>query len=161
METEKNQENPDVKNPQEEMRQTDTTKNYQMEKNRNKIGVEDLVPIESDFDVDEYVGKQTTIEMINIEYGNKGHYLKVETAVLKEIPEYTEGETGTTGLKPVRASKLFNVKLNKDQILGWTPKSNLANFLKKYHKTHPKDLKGVKVIIDKRVTDTGEFLTFV
>lgn len=126
-----------------------------------QIQLTDLKPIQSTFDTDEYIGKRVKIEKANIDYNiTNGYYLKVETAVLTTIPILDNVSGIDCGTKEIRASRLFSLKTDKEGVTGWTPKSNLAKFLAKHRLTNINELIGLTVTIDRRVTGTGEFLTF-
>lgn len=119
---------------------------------RERLG--DISMGESSFDVDQYIGVRTVIDMAHIESYEKfeGDVIKAETEVLGTYER--DGEE-----REVRGSVLFPIYYDGGEI-KYRPKGKLAKFLRKHSLSSPGDLIGCSVLTTVRSTDTGDFVGF-
>lgn len=122
--------------------------------------VEDLPEVEAGagIDLNEFEGLRKTIdtmEVIDVEtsYDEAGNFqedLKRKVKVLRVVTEeVTEVENKEGEKIPIRASELFNLKLNDENEWGisTSEKAKIQIFMKRQKVSKPSDLKGTSVTL--------------
>ena len=95
------------------------------------------------FDCKPFIGKEVFIESVEERKGSFGFFIKLLTEPITTLPAPKGSkEPG----KEIRASRLFGLSSNDDGNLGWTEKSKLGVFLKKYNLKHYKEFLAEPVV---------------
>jgi len=81
-----------------------------------------------EFDPTPFIGKDSMIAFIEEHEGQFGFFIKIFSLPVDE------------GNREIRATRLFGLQQDKDENVGWGPKSTLGLFLKKHGVSHYKDL---------------------
>lgn len=131
---------------------TKTGEKIMTDEKTNEVNLESTGEVEMEaIEVDQYIGKDVSIENVTEHKGEYGYYVKVQTAVVDTL------ESG----KDLRASRIFGLMTGKDKKVGWTSNSKMGLYLKKMGVAHYKDLKGKMVKIQtQQGTDGNTYMTF-
>jgi len=106
-------------------------------------------------DLTKYVGKKAIISDAGTYKGQYGYYAKFETAVLETLKEMKEPVE-------VKASVIFGLQVDKNDVVGWGKETKLGKFLAKYGCKTINDMVGKEVLIQiKNGKEGAEFLTIV
>lgn len=141
---------------QEEMKGKDDRKDMKEEmKELMQKRLKEISEGESAFNIEEFLGKRTTIEKAVIDSGEYGDMIKAETEVLGTFKEENGEELD------IRGSVLFSIYYDEDGAMKYRPKSKLAKFLVKHKLKSVADLIGCEVLTTVKSTDKGDFIGFV
>lgn len=104
-------------------------------------------------DVSKYIGKKVTVVSVTEHKGEFGYYVRVKGEVLETLGS---GDNAVD-LQP---SRIFSLQEDDEGQIGWGKNTQLGEFLAKHKVSHYKDLLGKEIVVQTRLKDGKEYLTF-
>jgi hypothetical protein len=108
-------------------------------------------------DYSKYAGKEVKIGSVETfeNKSNKNLFLKLTTTVIDVIKKGKEQ-------KELRATRLFNLFVDKDGKVGWTKDSDLDKYMQYKKVKSPEELLGKTVKVELEIQESGQtFLKFI
>ena len=125
-----------------------------MSEEEKKVNLKETGEIElPQIDVTKYVGKKVNIVDVGEYEGKFGFYVKMKAEVLETIGQGDK----QTDLQP---SRIFSLQTDEQGKVGWGKQTQLGEFLAKHKAAQYNDMLGKEVVVQTRLKDGVEYLTF-